>query len=103
MLTSKGDLLSRAAPFAEALAHMQDEEVDYILDKCLAVLLRKQAGDTGWAKVWSPQAQKVMFDDIELPTMLKLTARVIIDRIVPFFPALALTLNGVAGAGNSKP
>lgn len=103
LLTAKGDFLTAVMPFAEALAGMEDKDVDYIIDKSLSIIERKQPGDRQWAKVWNSSAQRVMFDDITLMTMLKLSARVILDNIGSFLPALAPLLNGAAGALTSMP
>jgi hypothetical protein len=96
MLKDGVNLMDAIMPFAEALSAMEDKDVDYVLDHCLAIIERKQAGDRPWAKIWSSGG--IMFEDITILAQLKLAARVIIDVLGPFFPALALKLNGAAGA-----
>lgn len=77
------DLLMKAmSPIIDAIALMSDEETDYILDTCLAVVSRQQPGG---------QYQKVMvgknmlFADIDLPVMMQLTFNTIRENLSNFF------------------
>lgn len=75
-------LLDLFYPLMGLISTLSDADTDYILHQCLATVTRKQAG--GWAKVQS--AGGLMFDDITMPTMLKLTWEVILKDIASFFP-----------------
>lgn len=81
-----GVLVELAGPFASALAEMPDEVVEYVAGTCLSVVQRRQ-GRT-WAPVWSPQAKTIMFDDVDLATLLPLVVRVITDNLGPFIQGL---------------
>lgn len=69
-------------PVADALANMDDADVEAILFPCLAVVSRQQG------KNWIPvcQQQQIAFDDIDLLTMLQLVARVVADSLGNFLP-----------------
>src|SRR4051812_38586804 len=58
-------ITSAAAPIADVLCRMDEADVDYIVNKCLATCQRRQAKN--WAKVMSSNGQ-IMFADIELDT-----------------------------------
>lgn len=86
MLDSKLD--DGLSIIAEAISKMSDVDTEYVINSCMAVVQREQAGGTGWANVWSTQAKRPMFDDIDMATMLQIVFAVIGDAIVPFFGAL---------------
>jgi hypothetical protein len=65
------ELIDKLEPFMEALGAMKDEDVDYVMDNCLAVVERKVPGDRGWQRVGTTQA--LMYDDIDLLVMLRLS------------------------------
>lgn len=73
---------------ADVLAEMSDESVNAILHPCLAVVSRKSSVGN-WTPVFS--GGELMFDDIDLFTMLGITARVIGDNLGNFFHALPTT------------
>lgn len=72
-------------PIAETLAKMSDEDVDYILHKCLAVCQRDIGGGK-WAPVQLRGGTRLMFEDIDLPTLMGLTINTIQDNLSSFFP-----------------
>ncbi|WP_024904462.1 phage tail assembly chaperone [Robbsia andropogonis] len=71
------------APIAEALSKMSDEDTDYVIDSCLSVVQR-QSGNA-WAPVMA-RGGGMMFSDIELSEMLRLTVAVIQGSLGGFFP-----------------
>lgn len=68
---------------ANAIAQMSDEDCNAILHPCLAVVSRKNT------KAWTPifRQGELMFDDIDLKTMLEIVAQVIGDSLGNFFHA----------------
>jgi hypothetical protein len=72
-LTTEGfmDLLG---PITGVLAQMSNEDTDYIIFTCLSAVTRQQ-GDTGYAPVST--AGRLMFEDIDLPAMLRLVVEVL--------------------------
>lgn len=71
---------------ADVLAEMPDESVDAILHPCLKVVSRKAPVGNAWVPVFSDG--QLMFDDIDLFTMLGIAARVIGDNLGNFLHAL---------------
>lgn len=71
-----------ALPIAEALANMTDEQVNYVITKCLGVCYFKQ--DTGWARMTNGSGQ-IMNADLELPDLLGVTVEVIKENLGGFF------------------
>ena len=76
---------------AEAISKMSDTDTEYVISSCMVIVQREQSGGTGWAKVWSAEAKRPMFDDIDMATMLQIVFAVIGGAIVPFFAALPST------------
>lgn len=70
-------------PLADAFSKMSNVDVDYIVHACLSVCERKQA--KGYAKVYIPRGG-LMFQDIQLDTLLGLTWYVIQENLAGFFP-----------------
>jgi hypothetical protein len=79
------DLLKALEPVSNILATMPDNEVEYVLNTCLDHVDRKQ--QTGWAKIQAAGGA-MMFSDIELSDMLKLSAAVVQDNLGNFLDAL---------------
>jgi hypothetical protein len=55
---------------ADALARLSDFDADYCLFGLLKSVTRKQSNGLGWAPITTESS--LMFDDITMPTMLKL-------------------------------
>ncbi|WGS52672.1 hypothetical protein LFL96_31295 [Paraburkholderia sp. D15] len=76
-------LVDLVSPIAGALSTMSDVDTDYILDTCLMVVQRQQ-GD-GWQSVMVRDGG-LLFQDIDLPAMLRLAVAVIQQNLGSFFP-----------------
>ncbi|HBW0960607.1 TPA: hypothetical protein MED93_005896, partial [Klebsiella pneumoniae] len=63
---------------------LPDEDVNAVIHPCLSVVSRQH--EKGWAKVFDQGA--LMFDDIDLFTMLQLVARVVADSLGNFLKEL---------------
>jgi hypothetical protein len=82
-------------PIADAVAKMSDDDCDYILDTCLAVVQRQQG--TAWAQIFV--AKNIMFEDIDMAAMLQIAAKVIQENLGSFFHASAVSqLNSAKAA-----
>jgi len=85
-VAARGNLsqaLETALPkIANALSDMSDDDVNAILHPCLAVVSRQQG--KGWVPVFTQGT--LMFDDLDLMTMLKLVARVVEESLGNFLP-----------------
>lgn len=97
-LTDTAKFATALAPFAEAMAGMSDEAAEYVVGTCLSVVKRRQG--SAWAPVWNAQGKTLMFDDIDLSTMLPLVVRVIRDNLGPFISGLLI---GQATPEQSQP
>lgn len=76
------DVLGAFAPMAELIASLPDQELDYVMDKCLAACHRKVG------EVFRPVANmqgQLMFQDINLPTQLRLVGEVIMLSLGNFW------------------
>ncbi len=80
-----GPVLESALPkIADALAGLPDDDVNAIFHPCLSVVARKH--DKGWTAVFSQG--ELMFDDIDLMTLLSLVAQVVADSLGNFLREL---------------
>jgi len=80
-------LADMIGPVVDALSKMSDEDSDYVLDQCLVVVTRAQNGGE-WARIIAPNGG-LMFQDIDLPQMLKLAQSVLAENLRGFFPTAA--------------
>jgi hypothetical protein len=78
--TTMVDLL---APIIDALAAMPEDDCNYILHHCLAMVQRFQGG-SAWANVWSEPAKRMIFEDIDLAAMVQITLEVLKDNLGNF-------------------
>ncbi|MDU5475931.1 phage tail assembly chaperone [Pantoea sp.] len=69
---------------ADSLAGMSEEDTNAIIFPCLSVVSRQNG------KSWSPVMSQgtLMFDDIDLMSMLQMVGRVVGDSLGNFLPAL---------------
>lgn len=82
---NSGAVLESVLPkIADTLAALPDEDVNAVIYPCLGVVARKQ--EKGWVKVFDQGV--LMFDDIDLFTMLQLVARVVADSLGNFLKEL---------------
>lgn len=73
-------------PFARAVGGMSDQDADFIIDTCLSVVSRQQPGG-GWAPLLA-QGGGIMFDDVDLAGLLRISFEVLKDNLSGFFGAL---------------
>lgn len=71
-------------PVGDAVARLPEADVDYLFDTCLAVVSRQQAERFAPIQV---QGQ-LMFADIDMSTMLRLTMAVVKENLSDFFGGL---------------
>lgn len=69
---------------ADSLAGMSDEDTNAIIFPCLSVVSRQNG--KGWSPVMAQGT--LMFDDIDLMSMLQMVGRVVGDSLGNFLPAL---------------
>lgn len=71
---------------ADALSSLSEADTNAIIHPCLAVVSRQHM--KGWTPVFG--SGELMFDDIDLMTMLQLVARVVADSLGNFLPEPAI-------------
>lgn len=79
-------ILEKVLPkVADQLAALSEEDTNAIIFPCLAVVSRRQDKNS-----WVPVARQneLMFDDIDLLSMLQMVGRVVGDSLGNFLPAL---------------
>ncbi|WP_312062235.1 phage tail assembly chaperone [Pantoea septica] len=69
---------------ADSLAGMSEEDTNAIIFPCLSVVSRQNG--KGWSPVMAQGT--LMFDDIDLMSMLQMVGRVVGDSLGNFLPAL---------------
>lgn len=88
------DMVDALMPLMQAIAAMPTEDCDFVIHSCLAVVDRQQPGGLGWAPLFNREAKRMMFDDIDMPQMMAITARVIQDNVASFSNALRSVSSG---------
>ncbi|ECL0730065.1 hypothetical protein FQN67_09735 [Salmonella enterica] len=67
---------------ADEMSSLTEDDTNAIIHPCLAMVSRKHMG--GWTPVFN--SGQLVFDDIDLLTMLQLVARVVADSLGNFLP-----------------
>ena len=75
------DVMGSLEPLLEALGHVPEADIDYIIDMCLSVVKRKDRGDS-WAPMMHQGVQ--MYRDINLPDLLRIVGAVIWHNLSGF-------------------
>lgn len=78
-----GDIL---AILMQAIGELSDADTEYVIGKCLTGCMRKQDGDAGWAPVF--RHGQMMFADVTMPDMLRLTWATLQANLSDFFTSL---------------
>lgn len=85
-------MLGSIAPFVQALHDISDADADYIIDECLRVVSRELPGGTGWAPITGKLSNSLMID-LDMVTMMMITANVLKDQLASFTAGLPSILN----------
>ena len=85
---------------AMALSEISDEDADYIIDHCLAVVKRRQ-GEAGFHPIWA-QGAGLMFKDIDFVSMLMIVGEVLAYNLGNFSDGLPSGLQHMMEKGNSN-
>lgn len=92
-LQGKGGL-DALPPLANAVAKLTDEDADYVIFGLLKAVVRKQDQGLGWGSVTT--GEQMMYDDITMPSMLKLAWQAFSFNMSGFFAALPSDLKEAA-------
>lgn len=74
-------------PFVEQLSQMKDDDLTFIIMKCLAVC-RRRDGES-WVPLVSSDGRALRYQDMKLGQMMTLTTAVIRDNLADFFELLS--------------
>jgi hypothetical protein len=90
-------LFETIGPIADVLAKMSDEDVNYVLKKCLAVCAKHNG------QSWVPmmRGDNLMFEELDLGTLMQLTMEVVQDNLGPSLRGLLGQSLGVAEPSQS--
>jgi hypothetical protein len=105
MKTDLDDMVRMAGPVMEFLAKMSDEDVDYVLMTCLQVAQRgtDAAGQTVWSNVIAPDGKTLMFDDLDMPAMVRVVLEVLKHNMANFLTGLGDELTSQSSSGAGQP
>jgi hypothetical protein len=80
---SEADLAKLLPPVLQGLADLPEEDANAVLFGCLRAVQRESGA--GYAPVMAQGAQRLMFEDIDLPVMLQLAWKVLEHNLSGFF------------------
>ncbi|MFG1260028.1 hypothetical protein V5F79_22130 [Xanthobacter flavus] len=91
--------VAQVMPLAQAIADLPEKNTNDLIARCLSSVQRGTTSPAGttWASVWSTSANRPMFEDLDLMTMLTLVAHVVRKDLGNFIPALFSGSTGGAG------
>lgn len=95
-----GDLVAIAGPVMDIVSRMSDEDSEYIVFMCLGVCRMKQ-GDS-WAPLLSPESKQLMFQNMEMPEMLRVALEVIKVNLGNFLTGLGDELTSQSSLGQGQ-
>jgi len=81
---AKADMLDATMAMTGVLSEIPDERLNYVLYKCLAVTYLRQ--ESGYAAVVVNNT--LMFQDLDMPALMRLTIAVITENFQDFFAGL---------------
>jgi hypothetical protein len=81
--SESGDVL---AILMQAIGELPDADCEYVISRCLTGCMRRQDGDAGWAPVF--RHSQMMFADVTMPDMLRLTWATLQANLSDFFTSL---------------
>jgi hypothetical protein len=79
---SMDDLVNVAGPVMQVVSHMSDEDVEYVIMKCLRTVDRQSGG--AWAPITTPDGKQFMFADMDQAVMVRLTIEVLQANLANF-------------------
>lgn len=83
---SLDELFGAFGPLATALGELSDDASDYVINACLSVCQVNRQGST-WAAL-TTRGGDLMFDNLSMATMLRLTMLVLKDNVSSFLEEL---------------
>jgi hypothetical protein len=90
------------APMVEGMSQMAEEDVDYIVQRCVAVVQRNQ-GPSIWAPIWNNNAKAMMFEDIDGMQLLRISIIVMQENLANFMNAPASIFQSPSPTASDTP
>lgn len=84
------NLLHAISGMAGAFAKMSDDDRAFVISRVMSLCSRRSG--QGMAKIWSESANRPMFEDIDLATMLVIVAEVLKAELLPFYNSGVLNM-----------
>ncbi len=92
------DIFATIGPIATALGKMEDKDFEYIVRRSLlGVAVVLPGGST--QRMAAPNGA-IMYEDLQLPTLIRLVVEVLRFNLADFFPAIQSILPGSPAASN---
>lgn len=80
------ELSSSIGPICQGIASMKDEDSEFVIFTCLDTVQRRTGG--AWSRITVQGSNRLMFEDMDLPTILQLVGKVIMENMAGFFSLL---------------
>lgn len=78
-------------PLIRSLGRMTDEDSNYVILSCMSVVSRQVPGGNAWAPLVASDGVSLMYQDIQMPDMIKIVGYVLRDNMQSFFGGLLST------------
>lgn len=88
MRVDANDLVAMAGPVMQVVSQMTDEESQYILLSCLSACKRLEA--SSWAPMVTPDGKQLLYQNMELPEMLRIVCEVLKVNLGNFLTELGV-------------
>lgn len=85
---------------AEVLSRMPEDDCNYVLKHCLQVVDR-QVSEGAWQCLSTPDGQ-LMYQDLQMPTMVRLVWEVVQDNLGGFLKGLGVEASSPSPSGSPK-
>lgn len=86
-----------AGPVLQVVSSMSDEDVEYIINQSLKTCERESAGH--WAPLYAPDGKVLMFEDMDMAEILRLTVEVLRENLVNFAKGMTVGGNSTEPSG----
>lgn len=83
---SEEEMLVMFTPVVNAISKLSDSDANYVIFELLKNVTRKVTSSGGWAKITT--GETLMYEDIDMPTMLRLCGHSLAENLGGFISAL---------------
>lgn len=97
-----GNAFNAFVAIANSISGMPDSEVDYVIDRCLAVCFRLDPADKTKSYRMMASNGAIMFNDLDMKELIELTSAVIEDNLLGFMSGLPESPSNGQATGSSS-